>query len=88
MVFQDYALYPQMTVYDNLAFALRRRKAPKDEIDARVRRAAASIELEPLLDRKPRQLSAASSSACAAPRLVRDRRCPRWTSRSRTSTRS
>src|SRR3954453_13149745 len=57
MVCQDYALYPQMTVYDNLAFALRRRKAPKNEIDARVRRAAASIGLEGLLGRKRRRLS-------------------------------
>ena len=73
MVFQDYALYPQMTVYDNLAFALRRRKAPKDEIDARVRRAAASIELEPLLDRKPRQLSGGQQQRVALGRaLVRD----------------
>ena len=73
MVFQDYALYPQMTVYDNLAFALRRRKAPKDEIDARVRRAAASIELEALLDRKPRQLSGGQQQRVALGRaLVRD----------------
>jgi ABC-type sugar transport system ATPase subunit len=73
MVFQDYALYPQMTVYDNLAFALRRRKAPKDEIDTRVRRAAASIELEPLLERKPRQLSGGQQQRVALGRaLVRD----------------
>ena len=73
MVFQDYALYPQMTVYDNLAFALRRRKAPRDEIDARVRRAAASIELEPLLGRKPRQLSGGQQQRVALGRaLVRD----------------
>jgi ABC-type sugar transport system ATPase subunit len=73
MVFQDYALYPQMTVYDNLAFALRRRKTPKADVDARVRRAAASIELEPLLDRKPRQLSGGQQQRVALGRaLVRD----------------
>jgi ABC-type sugar transport system ATPase subunit len=73
MVFQDYALYPQMTVYDNLAFALRRKKTPKDQIDERVRRAAASIELEGLLDRKPRQLSGGQQQRVALGRaLVRD----------------
>jgi len=73
MVFQDYALYPQMTVYDNLAFALRRRKAPKAEIDERVRRAARSIELEELLDRRPRQLSGGQQQRVALGRaLVRD----------------
>jgi ABC-type sugar transport system ATPase subunit len=73
MVFQDYALYPQMTVYDNLAFALRRRKTPKSEIDARVRRAAASIELDELLERKPRQLSGGQQQRVALGRaLVRD----------------
>jgi ABC-type sugar transport system ATPase subunit len=73
MVFQDYALYPQMTVYDNLAFALRRRKTPKTEVDARVRRAAESIELGGLLERKPRQLSGGQQQRVALGRaLVRD----------------
>src|SRR3954454_3881303 len=53
MVFQDYALYPQMTVYDNLAFGLRRRKVAGAEIDGRVRSAADALELGPLLRRRP-----------------------------------
>ena len=73
MVFQDYALYPQMTVYDNLAFALRRRKTPKDAIDEQVRRAAAALELDELLERKPRQLSGGQQQRVALGRaLVRD----------------
>src|SRR5687767_12517768 len=57
MVFQSYALYPHMSVYDNLAFGLKLRKFKKEEIDKRVRAAAATIELGNLLDRKPKQLS-------------------------------
>ncbi len=73
MVFQDYALYPQMTVYDNLAFGLRRRKVPKDTIDERVRSAAASIGLDPFLERKPGQLSGGQAQRVALGRaLVRD----------------
>ena len=73
MVFQDYALYPQMTVYDNLAFGLRRRKAPKEQIDAQVRRAAGALELDALLDRRPRQLSGGQQQRVALGRaLVRD----------------
>jgi ABC-type sugar transport system ATPase subunit len=73
MVFQDYALYPQMTVYDNLAFSLRRRKTPKDRIDGLVRRAAGALELDELLDRRPRQLSGGQQQRVALGRaLVRD----------------
>ena len=54
MVFQNYALYPHMTVYDNMAFGLKLRKVPKDEIDKKVREAARILDLEKLLDRKPK----------------------------------
>ena len=57
MVFQNYALYPHMTVYDNMAFGLKLRKVPKDQIDKMVREAARILELEALLDRKPNSLS-------------------------------
>ena len=57
MVFQSYALYPHLTVYDNIAFGLRLRKTPKEEIDKRVREAAHVLGLEDFLDRKPRALS-------------------------------
>ena len=57
MVFQNYALYPHMSVYDNIGFALKLAKVPKDEIDQRVRKAADILELTSNLDRKPGQLS-------------------------------
>ena len=57
MVFQNYALYPHMSVYDNMAFGLKLRKTPKDEIDQKVRNAARILDLEHLLDRKPKALS-------------------------------
>src|SRR5215470_9829062 len=57
MVFQSYALYPHMTVYDNLAFGLRNYKVPKPDIDRRVREAANVLELGEYLNRKPKQLS-------------------------------
>src|SRR5438552_8327944 len=57
MVFQSYALYPHMTVYDNLAFGLRNKRMPKPEVDRRVRRAAEILDLGKLLKRKPKQLS-------------------------------
>src|SRR5919202_5450531 len=73
MVFQDYALYPQMTVRDNLAFGLRRRKTPREEIERRVQRAAQSLELDPLLGRRPRELSGGQQQRVALGRaLVRD----------------
>src|SRR5918995_2854769 len=57
MVFQSYALYPHMTVFDNLAFGLRNQKLPRPEIDQRVRGAAEILDLASLLQRKPKQLS-------------------------------
>ena len=57
MVFQDYALYPNMTVYGNMAYALKIRKMPKDEIDKKVHEVAKILEIEQLLDRKPAALS-------------------------------
>jgi multiple sugar transport system ATP-binding protein len=70
MVFQSYALYPHMSVYDNLAFGLKLRKTPKAEIDKRVRDAAATIELSNLLDRKPKQLSGGQRQRVALGRAI------------------
>jgi ABC-type sugar transport system ATPase subunit len=73
MVFQDYALYPQMRVYDNLAFGLRRRGTPKPQVAERVRHAADMLGLEPLLERRPRELSGGQQQRVALGRaLVRD----------------
>jgi multiple sugar transport system ATP-binding protein len=73
MVFQNYALYPHMKVYDNMSFSLRLRGAPKAEIDRRVREAAAILGLTPLLDRYPRQLSGGQRQRVAMGRaIVRD----------------
>src|SRR5688572_15041459 len=70
MVFQSYALYPHMSVYDNLAFGLKLRKVPKAEIDKRVREAAGTIELSNLLDRKPKQLSGGQRQRVALGRAI------------------
>ncbi len=73
MVFQSYALYPHMTVYDNMAFGLRLRKVPKQVIDENVREAAKSLGIEDLLDRRPRQLSGGQRQRVAVGRaIVRD----------------
>ncbi|HUP82638.1 MAG TPA: ATP-binding cassette domain-containing protein, partial [Candidatus Limnocylindria bacterium] len=70
MVFQSYALYPHMSVYDNLAFGLKLRKVPKPEIDKRVREAAATIELTNLPERKPKQLSGGQRQRVALGRAI------------------
>jgi len=70
MVFQNYALYPHLKVYDNIAFGLRVRKVPKDEIDKRVRHAAGVLGLEDLLDRKPRALSGGQRQRVAMGRAI------------------
>ena len=70
MVFQSYALYPHLSVYDNIAFSLRLRKAPKREINERVREAARVLDLEPLLDRKPRALSGGQRQRVAMGRAI------------------
>ncbi|MEG2653091.1 MAG: sn-glycerol-3-phosphate ABC transporter ATP-binding protein UgpC, partial [Ruthenibacterium sp.] len=73
MVFQNYALYPHMTVYKNMAFGLELRKTPKDEIDKRVREAARVLDIEHLLDRKPKALSGGQRQRVALGRaMVRD----------------
>ena len=76
MVFQSYALYPHMTVYNNMAFALKLRKTPRAEIDRRVRDAANKLGIEPLLDRKPKALSGGQRQRVALGRaIVRDPAC-------------
>ncbi|MBK8026066.1 MAG: sn-glycerol-3-phosphate ABC transporter ATP-binding protein UgpC [Chloroflexi bacterium] len=70
MVFQSYALYPHMTVYDNMAFGLRLRKTPKHIIDQRVREAAKSLGIEALLERRPRQLSGGQRQRVAVGRAI------------------
>ncbi|HQU47947.1 MAG TPA: sn-glycerol-3-phosphate import ATP-binding protein UgpC [Casimicrobiaceae bacterium] len=70
MVFQNYALYPHMSVYDNMAYGLRIRGKSKAEIDAAVQRAAGILELAPLLERKPRQLSGGQRQRVAMGRAI------------------
>ncbi|MGM9617381.1 ABC transporter ATP-binding protein [Butyricicoccus sp.] len=70
MVFQNYALYPHMTVYKNIAFGLQLRKVPKDEIDKKVHEAAKILDLEHLLDRKPKALSGGQRQRVALGRAM------------------
>jgi multiple sugar transport system ATP-binding protein len=76
MVFQSYALYPHMTVYENMAFALKLRKVPKPTIEEKVRHAAKILIIEHLLDRKPKALSGGQRQRVALGRaIVRDPKC-------------
>lgn len=70
MVFQNYALYPHMTVYENMAFGLKLRKVPKDQIDKMVKEAAKILDLEQLLDRKPKALSGGQRQRVAMGRAI------------------
>ena len=70
MVFQNYALYPHMSVYDNMAFSLKLRKLPKDEIDKKVKEAAKTLEISELLDRKPKALSGGQRQRVAMGRAI------------------
>ncbi|TIV05187.1 MAG: ATP-binding cassette domain-containing protein, partial [Mesorhizobium sp.] len=70
MVFQNYALYPQKSVYMNLAFPLQMRKLPKDEIDRKVREAARVLDMTQLLERKPRELSGGQQQRVALGRAL------------------
>src|SRR2546423_10061681 len=77
MVFQNYALYPHMSVYANMAYGLKIRKLAKDDIDRRVRKAAKTLELEKLLDRLPRQLSGGQRQRVAMGRAILRQPAPR-----------
>jgi sn-glycerol 3-phosphate transport system ATP-binding protein len=70
MVFQNYALYPHMSVYNNMAYGLRNRGMPKPEIDTRVQEAARILEIVPMLERKPRQLSGGQRQRVAMGRAI------------------
>lgn len=70
MVFQSYALYPHLTVYDNIAFGLKLKKVPKEEIDKRVQEAARILDLAPFLERKPRALSGGQRQRVAMGRAI------------------
>ena len=70
MVFQNYALYPHMSVYQNMAFGLKMRRTPKAEIERRVREAAAILSIEALLDRRPRELSGGQRQRVALGRAI------------------
>ena len=70
MVFQNYALYPHMTVFDNMAFGLKLRKFPKDEIKRRVDEAARILDIDALLDRKPKALSGGQRQRVAMGRAI------------------
>ena len=70
MVFQNYALYPHMTVFQNMAFSLKLRKTPKDEIDRKVREAAEILEITDYLDRKPKALSGGQRQRVAIGRAI------------------
>ena len=70
MVFQTYALYPHMTVYDNIAFPLKMRRVAKQEIDGKVRKAADLLRIPHLLKRKPRQLSGGEQQRVALDRSI------------------
>src|SRR3546814_2739188 len=70
MVFQNYALYPYMSVYENIAFGLKARKTPKPEIESRVKRAADMLGITSLLERLPRQLSGGQRQRVAIGRAI------------------
>ena len=88
MVFQNYALYPHMTVFDNMAYGLKIRGVPKDEIERRVNEAAKMLELGGLLARRPRQLSGGQRQRVAMGRAIVREPSFSSTNRSRTSTQS